>query len=186
MTKPADYDLETAFTQLRQSLRNYLLKRVPDASLVDDLIQDIFLKALSTKRTGKKIDNLPGWLFAVARTTLVDHLRAKSISPDPLDENAPGEDNDDLQLHASISDCLKPFIAKLPPIYRDTLNATEIEGSTLKAYAQTQALSVSAVKSRVVRGRAKLKEKLLACCEITMTNGLVSDSQSYVENCCEQ
>ena len=184
MTQLTNNNLEASFVHLQQSLRNYLRMRIPDASQVDDLLQDIFVKALLSERAGKTVDNLAGWLFAVARSTLIDHLRAKGLSTEELDENIPEEDVENLQLHAEISNCLIPFIAELPPIYRDTLLATDIEGSTLNTYAKTQALSISAIKSRVVRGRAMLKEKLQACCDITMKDGVVSDYQSHSENCC--
>jgi len=186
MTQLTHNNLETTFLQLQKTLHSYLRKRIPDASQADDLLQDIFVKALLSERSGKSIDNLAGWLFTVTRTTLSDYLRTKSISTEELDENIPEQEVENLQLHAEIAGCMKPFIAELPPIYRDTLFATDLEGNTLNAYAQTQALSVSAIKSRVARGRAMLKEKLQACCDITMKNGLVRDYQSHSENCCSE
>jgi len=185
MTQLTNNNLEASFVHMQQSLRSYLRKRIPDASQADDLLQDIFVKALLSERAGKTVDNLAGWLFTVARTTLIDHLRAKGLSTEALDENIPEAEVENLQLHAEISSCLISFIAELPPTYRDTLLATDIEGSTLNSYAQTQALSVSAIKSRVVRGRAMLKEKLQACCDITMKDGVVSDYHSQIENCCK-
>jgi len=186
MTQTANGKLEASFVQLQQSLRSYLSKRISNASQVDDLLQDIFTKALLAERAGKTIDNLSGWLFAVAHTTLADYYRSNGVPTEQLDENIPQQENQDLQLHAEIAGCLKPFIAELPPIYRDTLLATDIEGNTLNAYAQSQGLSVSAIKSRVVRGRAMLKEKLQVCCDIAMKDGLVSDYQSHSKNCCSE
>lgn len=186
MKQTPNDNLETSFIQLQQSLRHYLLKRIADAALVDDLLQDIFVKALSTSRKGQSIDNMTAWLFAVARNTLVDHLRKKGIATEQLDENIPQSEADDLQLHEEIAACLKPFIAQLPAIYRDTLLATEIDGETQHSYAKKQALSDSAVKSRVARGRAILKDKLLACCHIEMTNGLISDYYKQSDNCCDE
>ncbi len=41
--------------------------------------------------------------------------------------------------------------------------------------AESQCVSVSAIKSRAVRARAMLKETLLACCHVEVVDGFVSD-----------
>lgn len=175
MLQPSDQDLGAAFSRLQQSLRSYLRRRLSDPTQAEDLLQDVFVKALVADRAGRRIDNLTGWLSAVARTTLVDYYRTTGAPTQSLDENIPVSELDDLKLHEEISDCLKPFMARLPPIYRDTLIATDIDGATMRSLAEKQKVSMSAVKSRAARARGMLKEKLLECCDVEMTDGLVSD-----------
>lgn len=174
--QPDDNDLGAAYARLYQSLRSYLRRRIPDATQAEDLLQEVFVKALVSERAGLRIDNLTGWLFAVARTALVDYFRATRTPTQELDDNIPEKEAaDDLRLHEEISSCLTLFVAQLSPIYRDTLVATDLRGETLSSYAARQGVSVSAIKSRAARGRAMLKEKLLECCRVEMTDGLVSD-----------
>ncbi len=171
---------------MQQSLRSYLRRRVSDATQAEDLLQDIFVKALISKRAGPRIENLTGWLFAAARTTLVDHFRAIRHPAQEVDENIPETDEtEDLRFHEEVASCLKVFLAELPPIYRDTLIATDLEGETMRSIAAKQAVSVSAIKSRAARGRAMLKEKLLECCHVEMTDGLVSDYHRTSLSRCE-
>jgi RNA polymerase sigma-70 factor, ECF subfamily len=178
-------DLGAAFSRLQASLRSYLRRRVSDATLVEDLLQETFLKALTSKRAGRQIDNLSGWLFATARTTLVDHYRATSLPAEALDENMPeSEPTDDLQLHTEVAHCLTVFIHELAPLYRDTLVATDLEGETMRSIAEQQAVTVSAIKSRAARGRAMLKEKLLQCCQVKMAAGLVTDYYRTAPSSC--
>ncbi len=73
---------------------------------------------------------------------------------------------------AQVEDLL---IEQLAPIYRDTLIATDIQGATMQSLAESQCVSVSAIKSRAVRARAMLKKTLLACCHIELVDGFVSD-----------
>lgn len=169
-------DLGAAFAKLQQSLRSYLRRRVSDATLADDLLQEVFVKALTSKRAGRRIDNLTGWLFAAARTTLVDYYRANGTPTQDLDESMPNqEDAEDLRLHSEVASCLNTFLAQLPSIYRDTLVATELDSETQHSIAEKQAVSVSAIKSRAARGRAMLKQKLLECCYVEMVSGVVYD-----------
>ncbi|WP_181919505.1 sigma-70 family RNA polymerase sigma factor [Alkalilimnicola ehrlichii] len=172
---PATEDLKDAFTHFRLSLRRYLRRRLPDPAQADDLLQDVFLKALTAQESGRRIDNLAGWLYAATRTVLVDHYRAQAAPTQALDEELPDDEDDEASLHQELSLCLRPFIERLPPLYRETLLATELEGKAMRALAEEQGVSVSAIKSRAARGRAMLKAKLLACCHIEMKGGLVSD-----------
>lgn len=186
MLQRSSEDLGGAFARLRQSLRSYLRRRIPDPAHVEDLLQDIFVKALVSERAGRRIENLTGWLYAAARNTLVDCYRASGQATQELDESIPEREVDDLQLHEEISNCLKPFMAELPPIYRDTLVATDLLGETMRSLAEKQAVSVSAIKSRVARARVMLREKLLACCRVEMTDGLVSDYHRISPSSCSR
>ena len=61
---------------------------------------------------------------------------------------------------------MAPFVARLPSPYREALTLTEIEGLTQRAAADLLGVSLSGMKSRVQRGREKLRELLEACCRI--------------------
>lgn len=170
-------ELEEAFARLRESLRSYLRRRLPDSVQAEDLLQGVFLKALATQRSGRRIENLSGWLYAATRNALVDYYRAMPAAAEVLDEEfpAPDDEADEMKMHRELSTCLRPFIERLPTLYRDTLIATELEGETMRALAEDEGVSVSAIKSRASRGRSLLRAALLACCHIEMQGGRVSD-----------
>lgn len=168
-------DVGAAFARLQQGLRSYLRRRLRDPTQAEDLLQDVFVKALASQRAGRRIDNFTGWLYAAARTTLVDHYRATGATMQALDEQLPEVQAEDFSLHQELARCLRPFVEQLAPIYRDTLIATEFEGHTLRSLAAKHKVSVSAMKSRAARGRAMLKEKVLACCRVEIADGMVSD-----------
>lgn len=172
-------DIETAFVQLRQSLRGYLSRQLPDETTADDLLQELFVKALSARQSGRRIGNLGGWLYAAARTTLVDFYRSRGESMEAIDERLhPSDDQENpLRVHTELSACLEPFMQRLPPRYRDALVGSELNGRTLRSLAEKEGVSVSALKSRVSRGRGMLRQMLLDCCHVELHDGLVSDFQ---------
>jgi RNA polymerase sigma-70 factor (ECF subfamily) len=74
-------------------------------------------------------------------------------------------EEDDQLLNATIADCcVKPFINKLPGEYKEALLLTEFQDISQKELAEKLNISYSGAKSRVQRGRAKLKEIILDCC----------------------
>lgn len=176
VTPTTSEDLDAAFAALQTSLRNYLRRRVSDPMLVEDLISDVFVKASAAIRANRAPNNLTGWLYAVARTTVVDYYRSTRPDTVELDENLPDTQHaSDELLHQELAMCLRPLVQQLPAIYRDTLLATDFDGKTMQTLANEQGLSLSAIKSRASRARFMLKEKLLDCCHVEMSGGLVTD-----------
>ncbi|MES2237127.1 MAG: sigma-70 family RNA polymerase sigma factor [Pseudomonadota bacterium] len=165
-------DLGAVYTRLQHGLRSYLRRQVRDSTIAEDLLQEVFLKALAAEH---QFGNLTGWLYAVARTTVVDYYRAIRLSGEELDDNIPNREMDDGLLHQELATCLRPMIEQLPTIYRDTLLATDIDGETMQSVAAKQGLSVSAIKSRASRARAMLRDKVLECCHVEMSDGTVTD-----------
>lgn len=182
--RPADAGFAEALAGLRQNLRAFLRKRMSNADLAEDVLQDVFLKALLAHRAGRRIDNLSGWLYAAARTTLADHYRSQGVSLEELDDEMPAGDPDEPTMHQELSACLQPFIARLPALYRDTLMASELQGRSLRSLAAEQGVTVSAIKSRAARGRAMLRKALLECCHVEVRDGLVSDYQRKPSSAC--
>jgi len=60
--------------------------------------------------------------------------------------------------------CVLPMIEMLPQGYREALVLAEIDGLSLKEVAERLGLSLPGAKSRVQRGREKLKKIFLECC----------------------
>ncbi len=62
---------------------------------------------------------------------------------------------------------------------------SEIEGKKYKEVAAELGLSVSAVKSRILRGRAKLYKSMVSCCKIYRNNtGEVVDYEQKRSDFC--
>lgn len=187
------HDLGVAYANLHQSLRSFLRRRVSDATIADDLVQDIFVKALVNRDSGRSIANVTAWLYTAARTTLIDYYRAQGDTHSnhsdidtllDVDLNHLISTDDDIVIHAKLAECLRPFIDQLAPKYRDALIASDLEGLSLKHIAENEGVSLSAIKSRVSRARIMLKEKLLACCHVDHQDGLVSDYYRHPQPTC--
>lgn len=179
-------NLSDLYSQLRQPLSAYLRRRVGDASVAEDLVQQVFVKALTTLKAGRPIGNLTGWLYQVARTTAIDHNRTRHLPNGTLnEETVPIEETDEHdQLHQQLATCLKPFAEALPKIYRDTLIATDFRGQSMRSVAAAAGLSESAIKSRVARARKLLKAKILDCCHVELRRGAFEDFHPRnKENC---
>jgi RNA polymerase sigma-70 factor (ECF subfamily) len=161
---------------MRNSLRNYMRSKVSNPAVAEDLLQDVFVKALAAIGADRAPRHLAGWLYTVARTTVIDYYRASRPETAELDDDLPDTRHaDDEHLHQELAACMRPLTQQLPGIYRDTLLAADFDGRSLRSIADEQGVSLSAIKSRASRARVMLREKLLDCCHVEVSGGIVSD-----------
>ncbi len=155
-----------AWRQHHAEIRAFLKNRAGSADEADDLLQEVFLKALHQGKDFCSLDNARAWLFQVARNLLVDRLRLTKeqvpLPDDLLAESSLETDPVDLLSH-----CLPRVLSELAAEDREAILLCDIQGVTQKAFAEQLHLSLSAAKSRVQRARRRLRSQLAEACQIT-------------------
>jgi RNA polymerase sigma-70 factor (ECF subfamily) len=106
---------------------------------------------------------LQSWLYLIARNAIIDHYRTRKETvavPESLPAEPPVNDGEVEDLKAAF----RRMIYSLPEPYREAVVLTELDGLTQQELANRLGLSRSGAKSRVQRGRARLKQMLDECC----------------------
>jgi len=171
-------------------LRRYVSNRVAPR-WVDDVVGDILLKLVRSRDAVKKADNPLAFVLRVASNAIADHYRRKSVEQRKLadleTEIAVSDTSNalpDSDAAAELVRCILPFIESLPEKYREALMLTEIEGLSQSEAARQLGISISGMKSRVQRGRARMKASFLDCCTIELDrNGGILDYETRTSNC---
>ncbi len=174
--------IQDMWREVRGGLRAFVSKRVAGEADVEDILQEVFLRMHRRLDGLKDPRRLVPWVFRITRNAIVDHYRSPArrreapagLSSD-LDAGYPVpvlpatvDASDAGRLRAELAECLRPMIGRLPADSREAVTLVELEGLTQQAAARRLGLSVSGMKSRVQRGRRKLKDMLEACCEIQL------------------
>jgi RNA polymerase sigma-70 factor (ECF subfamily) len=155
----------------KAQLRSYVYKRVDDANAVDDILQDVYIKASSNLHQLKSQGSLKGWLYKIAYNTIMDFYRDK-LPYDELPEDLVAEDEDTVEeARKELAECIRPLIDDLPEKYSIPLRLAELEGVPQQEIADKLGLSLSGAKSRIQRGRAKFRENLMTCCDFELNDG---------------
>jgi RNA polymerase sigma-70 factor (ECF subfamily) len=162
-------------------LRGYIARRVREHHAVDDILQEVFLKAHTHLHTVKSHGSISAWLYRIAANAIVDHYRTQKPWEELPDELAAPELERDYI--AELASCLQPLIADLPETYRVALVLSEIDGLTQKEVANQLGLSLSGAKSRVQRGREKLHQLLFKCCDIETGRSGIVNYEPRDKNC---
>ena len=169
----------------RARLRGYIAKRVRESDAVDDILQEVFLKVNAGLHTVKSQGSIAAWLYRIAANTIADHYRAQQNWDElPEEVAAPEPERDYI---AELAICIQPLIAELPEHYRTALILAEIEGLPQREVAGQLKISLSGAKSRVQRGREKLRQRLLGCCDVEIgRDGIIGyepRSRNHAVNC---
>jgi len=155
---------ERLWKDLSDRLRSFLRRRVSDEQTAEDLLQETFVRIHRRLDGVRDTERIDSWVFQIARNLLADHYRAKSRETQKLADDIGDEVEEQGNLNELVAGWLPEMIRQLPETYRDALELYELEGLSQQEIADRLGISLSGAKSRVQRGRTKLKSLLMDCC----------------------
>ncbi|TLX71952.1 RNA polymerase sigma factor SigZ [Labilibacter sediminis] len=159
-------------------------KRIFDKELREDCVQEIFIKINRGLPSLKDESKLESWIFQIARNTIADFNRKKVKQKLIPITNHDREQETDENINTEVADWIIPFIKQLPLKYSEPLSLYEIEGWTQKEISIKEKISLSGVKSRIQRGRLKLKNALNECCNFVQDKrGNILDYKPRQDDC---
>ena len=162
-----------AWSHFLARLHSYVGARVEPVSR-DDVVGDILLRLVRHQDKLAAAREPMAWVTRVAANGVIDHRRRRAserraleafgAEPDAKDVDSPSDNGAATEFAA----CVAPLIEGLSEPYRDALKLVDIDGLAQREAAERLGLSLSGAKSRVQRGRIKLKQNLLRCCAIEL------------------
>src|SRR5436305_5123791 len=140
----------------------------------EDVVQDAFFKAYSNLAQFQGQSKFYTWLVRIAvNEALMKLRRRKPERTVSLDEEIKTEDDsvprevadwspnpEQMYNQAELRDILTRTIQGLPPGFRTVFVLRDVEGLSTEETAQALELSIPAVKSRLLRARLQLRERL--------------------------
>jgi len=131
-----------------------LLARVPPAD-AEDLVQDVFVTAMSRLGELRAAAAFRSWLGAIARRRAIDHFRdgrrRAELSVSAAQPDSVPADADRALLTLDL-------VRRLPEAYRETLLMRLVEGMTGPEIAEQTGLTPDSVRVNLCRGMKMLRE----------------------------
>jgi len=146
-------------------LHPFILKRVQHPQLAQDLVQEVLLRAYLHMERVQQPEKLNAWMYQIARNVVHDHYRSGALEKIASEDKEAAEVVEE-DLTTRLAACIPLMINELPEPYREAVRLADLEGLSQKELATQLGISYSGAKSRVQRGRAKLRAMLLNCCDI--------------------
>ena len=158
--------LMSAWDTHEPELRGWLRGRLGNAHDAEDMLQDLFLKAMRQDKQFCEIANARAWLFEVARNALADRLRLLKDQVELPDELA--AEHEETPGVESLAACLPRALSELSEEDRDVITRCDLEGMSQEDYARLKGITLPGAKSRVQRARKRLREHLSDACQVKL------------------
>ena len=154
---------------------NLCLRMLGSPQAAEDAAQETFLSAY--RSVGRmRGTNLRSWLLRIAANACIDELRRRRRQPQlslevpapdaeeqrPLEVADPADGPERLALRGELCEALQAELLRLPADQRLAVVLCDVEGLSYEEIAASTGSSIGTVKSRISRGRSRLREALRA------------------------
>ena len=159
-------------TRHERAVYNVCYRMLRDASLAEDATQDAFIRAWNS------IDSFRGgivrpWILRIATNRTYDILRAQarrpaqSLEAQPFESEAEWtsqsdavENPESFAARGELSSFLQSALTELPEDQRLAIVLSDVQGYAYDEIAEIMDVAVGTVKSRISRGRSRLRAVL--------------------------
>ena len=154
-------DFHAELKELLPRLRIYALSLTRDRDRADDLVQETVVKALAGRHSFRAGTNFAAWAFRIQRNEFISGLRRlkPTVCFDDAISNTlshpPAQESGLIMREFTLA------FRGLADCQREALLLSVLEGWSYQQIADLAGVSVGTVKSRVSRGRATLKLRLM-------------------------
>ena len=178
---------EKIWIEFSKQLKIFITRKVTDASIADDILQDVFIKIHSNIDSLMDEQKVRAWIYRITRNSIIDYYRKKKNVNTALKDIHSYEMFAEDESEREIAAGLEAIVNRLPPKYSEAILLTEFEGLKQKELADKIGLSVSAAKNRVQRARQMIKDDLMRCCHFEFDSyGTIIDYHPITCCCCRQ
>lgn len=156
----------------------FLVRRLGDRALAEDLLQEAFVRSLSKVSELREEDSARAWFYRVLRNAIVDYARHKGSASARLARFAAELESEveDPETADEVCQCVKHVAASLKPEYAEAVQRVEVEGMSMKDFAESIGITSNNAAVRVFRAREALKKGLLRACGACAKHGCIECS----------
>ena len=149
---PAD-NVDALFAQYADTVYRLALLRTKSGSDADDIVQEVFLRAMRAKPTWNSLEHQKAWFIKVTinctKSLLTSAWRRNTV---PEDENLLTQMQTETEVY--------PYVLALPAKYRTAVHLHYYEGYRVAEIAKIMGSTENTVKSHLFRARDMLREQL--------------------------
>jgi RNA polymerase sigma-70 factor (ECF subfamily) len=152
------------YDQFFSEVYRYVLYRLGDQSLAEDIASDVFVRLLEAAQKGRSPQsNIRGWLIATSSHAVMDHLRRKYRRPveaisESMPDLGPGL-HDEFDLREQ-NRSVRQAYAQLTQEQQDVLALRFSQGYSLEETALHMKKNVNAIKALQFRALAALQRQI--------------------------
>jgi RNA polymerase sigma-70 factor (ECF subfamily) len=150
----------------------FLERRVSSRDVAEDILQEAFVRSLGRAESLEAAESATAWFYRVLRNALTDHYRregsrSRALAGLAAESAAAGEDvapGPDHELEELACACILSLVDTLKPEYGAALRRVDLDGLSVKGYAEESGITPGNAGVRLHRARTALRRQLARCC----------------------
>jgi RNA polymerase sigma-70 factor, ECF subfamily len=158
------------YKQFHSELLGYIKRKVRSREDAEDILQNVFIKISASLDKLADDIRLKSWIFTITRNAIIDYYRINANKKKVTGNEEIKDDIRDLDEDPDptkgLDQCMSSMIGLLPDEYRAIIIESEIKGVKQKDLADIYGIAYPSMRSKVQRGRERLKQLFYNCCHI--------------------
>ncbi|TVZ57138.1 RNA polymerase sigma (SigZ) subunit [Lutibacter sp. Hel_I_33_5] len=155
------------WTQYSEDLKRFIISKVKNIAIADDILQDTFLKIHTNLHKLQDIKKLKPWCFTIARNSILDYWKTTNQTFEIANFESETEITENVHTE---KDCLRGILKNLPKKYRDPLFLSDIKGLKQQEVAIQLKQTLPTTKSQIQRARKLIAKGFMDCCGFVMNS----------------
>lgn len=165
-------DLLQALVDNHARFLAFLRRRVGSREEAEDILQGAFVRSLERGAALREEESATAWFYRLLRNALVDHYRRRDAEKRALARLPPADGTGvDEDLMQAVCACVASLAETLKPEYASALRQVEVEGKSLRAFAEEQGITANNAAVLVHRARLALRRQVAKSCGTCATHG---------------
>lgn len=144
---------EKIYEDYRQKVFSYILSKVQNSDLAEDLCQNVFLKIYEKADTFDETKaSVSTWIYTIARNTLTDYYRTRRVTSEIPETIQSEQSTEDEVINGEMMERLADALSQMDERMRDVIILRFYDGKTLREIADNMGISYAYVK--VIQNKA--------------------------------
>jgi RNA polymerase sigma-70 factor (ECF subfamily) len=157
----------------REAFLSFLTRRLRSPERAEEVLQQAFVRAIERGSSIQERENAVAWFYRLLRNAVVDHVR-RDQSADRALRRWADESSEEVtapEREKNVCRCVSQLVGTLKPEYAAALQAVDVEGKTVSAFATEACIQPNNAAVRLHRARAALGQRLHARCASCASDG---------------
>lgn len=166
----------------------FLEGKVGNRAMAEDILHDAFVRSLDKASTIRDGDSATAWFYRVLRNAVIDHARRNASANRRLEAFAHELEAEDHQPDTmnQVCQCVSRLADTLKPEYAEAVRRIEVEGMSVKDFAELTGITTSNAGVRIFRAREALRQQVARSCGTCAEHGCIECSCGSAKGGCSK
>lgn len=168
-------ELQDQLSSHRSRLVAYVARRINDADLAEDILQDSLFKTIKSAPDLREDESVIPWFYRVLNNAIIDQYRKDDRLARREEEYAQSQilvlTEED---RSAVCECFKELMPSMKPEYAEVLEALDLKEEAPEVVSERLGITRANLKVRAHRARMQLKERLVQTCQMCAEHGCLN------------